>query len=158
MTCGLPTPEEPAMNSIFRTAALRPDVLYRPALLVFAWLALGADDCALTQIGQPVPPASSPGQKPLCLTDPPVGCYGVCNVLSTGAIYFTPECSDVSANARGKTLAFEDDATNAAADPANPLCNPADGPTLIGPCAFGDAPVQVELSDACMPAPPPSGC
>jgi len=148
------------MTSRHGIATLRPDRLWRPALLVFAWLAIGADDCALTQIGKSHPTSSPapPAQKPLCLTDPPVGCYGVCNVLSGGAVYFTPQCSDVSANARGKTTAFEDDASNAAADAANPLCNPADGITLVSPCTFGDAPVQVELSDACMSAMPPMGC
>lgn len=65
-------------------------------LVLFAWTMLGADDCALTQIGQPVPPPPPASDKPFCQFDPPVGCKAIC--IGVGEIGFTSQCDDISAS------------------------------------------------------------
>lgn len=64
------------------------------ALLLFACTAIGANDCALTEIGKSAPPPP-PTTKPFCQFDPPVGCRAICT--GVGAIGFTGACDDISA-------------------------------------------------------------
>jgi hypothetical protein len=56
----------------------KPSRIWLGPLLLFALLTIGADDCALTQIGKPVPPSSTSPALPYCSTDPPLGCVALC--------------------------------------------------------------------------------
>ena len=122
------------------------------AIVPFAWMMIGADDCALTQIGQPVPPASN---KPFCLFDPPAGCKAFCT--DVGAIGFTSQCDNVSASTL--TVQFKNIVGNRviqAVMAGQPFCT-QDGidnniNTSVTPCQVGITPQPnpPESQDVCM--------
>ena len=120
---------------------------------------IGADDCALTQIGQPVPPPppTSTPAKPWCLTDPPVGCGAIC--LGVGVPGFTDACNNIEAGPR--TMQFVDDVNTYVADLAannGQACPAANLGVTVTPCADGIQPVEWPNQDHAECTSPPPGC
>jgi hypothetical protein len=133
---------------------------YALAVVLFAWTMIGADGggCALTQIGQPVPPSAQPTPAlPYCYTDPPRGCAVVC--MDVGTPTFAPQCANVEAGPR--TQSFEDQVDNGLAtalDQGVEIC-PADKLGMeLTPCALGITPVEWPNQDHESCTPPPPGC
>ena len=125
------------------------------ALILFACLMIGADDCALTQIGQPVPPTTP--AKPYCLTDPPVGCAAVCAGVGVPAL--TDACSNIEAGPR--TMQFKNDVQiyldDVAANGGTP-CPTENLGAAVTPCMDGIQPVEWPNQDHAECTTPPPGC
>jgi hypothetical protein len=131
------------------------------ALALFAWSMIGAEDCALTQIGKSAPGKSNPGYQPppplFCLMDPPVGCAAGCTGVDQMA--FTSACSNVEAGPQ--EASFESliiDKVNALLAQDQHVCNPSTIGVVITPCQAGITPVEWPDQDHGVCTTPPPGC
>lgn len=130
---------------------------YALVLVPFALSMLGADDCALTQIGQPVPPPKTIPTKPYCYTDPPLGCAAICTAVDMPGL--TAACSNVDAGPR--TAQFEADVNTYLADLAAhgaTACPAENLGATVTPCADGIQPVEWPNQDHAECTTPPPGC
>lgn len=119
-------------------------------LIVFALLTIGADNCALTMIGEPVPPRP---QKPFCETDPPYGCIAIC--VGPDDVALSGNCGDVGAAALTQQFQMDIDMlVQAAQQVGMQFCTPDMMFVTVTPCQVGIIPKQQVTSDACMPVPP----
>lgn len=127
------------------------------AIVPFAWTMIGADDCALTQIGQPVPQSSTTPTKPFCFTDPPLGCAAICSDVDV--VDWTGACSNVEAGPRTAQFKMDiDNAVSSASAKGVQLCTALNIGAAVTPCMDGITPAEWPNQDHEVCTPSPLGC
>lgn len=129
------------------------------AVVLFAWIALGADGCDPWARWSNPPPAQAPSPaKPFCNADPPVGCAVVCAAVDD--VEFTGACADIGASSRTQQfMADVQSAVDALHAKGQDACSDAQvGMASITPCQDGLAPLEWPNQDHDVCAPPPAGC